>query len=194
MSKDKVKLKGGVPILTMKKKFMATDAFHKIWRKLNSAEISDYATLMRVRGIIRALTPVTEKIREEYLKKIQDVYVEKFKEADLNGFDINKEPEEPDAEVDQEMKDQYTKDKKEFDKKRDTMKSINDWREDADQKFYEETVTVRCMPLAPEHLDQFAKQVKLSGAEIEALGPLFDETGEVRGTVFQNKADKGQLK
>ena len=47
------------------------------------------------------------------------------------------------------------------------------------EKFGATTTTLDTFPLAPQHLSE----IKLSAIEIEALGPLFDETGEVRTTM-----------
>ncbi len=161
MSKGKLKNVKLPKIVMTFEQLIGNGKLAELVMKLDSAEV-DNVTACRLNKLIQALKPEIIEVEERYKKEIQEPYQERMLAF---GVDVKKRPKTSDLTPEQ----------------LDAIKLENEALEEL-QKL--PTDALKGMLDAPQHL----KEIRISAAEIRALGPLFDESGEVRQEHFQKTA------
>jgi hypothetical protein len=151
-----------LPVITMTYAQLNNQYLVNVIQKFERAEV-DNKTACRLRDLIKAVKPLIISMEQEYLENLQTPYKEALKAA---GLDITKgKPKVEDIPADVMEK----------------CKAIDAKLTQDQIEFSKQEVTFELVPLGPQHLSE----IKVSALEIEALGPLFDEKGEVRQGHFQ---------
>ncbi len=148
-----------LPLIRMTHEQFNSGALENAIVRFENAEVTS-ATACRLHQVVRVVRPLIISITEEFNKEVVLPLQAKLKAV------MGLEPEDacPTREelqmADPEQKVQIELFQKEFTEQK--------------KEFGERTVEFRLLPLAPQHL----KEIKITAAEIGALGPLYDESGE----------------
>lgn len=154
-----------IPTVTMTYKELGSQTLANFIKKIERADVTAQ-TACRFHQIVKNVKKAVIAVEDEYIETIQKPYKKKILER--MGLDVDG-PIPPGESLTPEQK--------------EIMKELNAEFDGMLNPFHEKTIDIEVMPLGPQHI----AEIKLSAAEIEALGPLIDLTGDVRTEAFQRK-------
>lgn len=196
---------------------LGNSLLHRTIQKVTNTEVSDLGTARRISQVFKALVKVLDEMKKAYIAGPQKQFHDELKaasidyeegkdapdfgkgpadkmqaaldeegipyERDGNDFSFGNGVEQPDPKLQERFNtlgEQRDGEEKAIAEKFEEIRKAHDARL---KDFDEEKVWVKVVPLAPQHF----KEIKISAAELDSLGALFDDTGKVREEALRAK-------